>query len=167
MDMSSLCQREIVSVRANASIREAAEAMRRHHVGALVVTDPEEPGRAIGVVTDRNLVVDLLAAGLPVEGQDIGTLCSTEIVGIAATATVQEAVEAMRSAGVRRLLVVRPGGSLVGLVSADDLFEAIAGELETLATALRSGISRESVRTKPGVPGFGIPHAIYLPGHEP
>lgn len=167
MDISSLCTREIVSVSANASIREAAEAMRQHHVGALVVTDPDEPGRAIGLVTDRNLVVDLLAQGLPVEGQAIGTLCSTRLVGVPATATMQEAVQEMRRAGVRRLLVVRPGGSLVGLVSADDLFEAIAGELEDLAGALRGGIARESARTTPDEPQFDLPGALYLPGHEP
>jgi CBS domain-containing protein len=167
MDISSLCQREIVSVPANASIRQAAEAMRHHHVGALVVTDAEEPGRAIGLVTDRDLVVDVLAPGRPVDGQAIGTLCNTNLVGIPATATVQEAVQAMQRAGVRRLLVVQPGGTLMGLVSADDLFEAIAGELETLAGALRSGISRESLRTMPDGHGFEVPHAIYLPGHEP
>lgn len=167
MDISSLCQRDIVSVSANASIREAAEAMRRHHVGALVVTDPEVPGRAIGVVTDRNLVVDLLAQGLPVEGQAIGTLCSTNLIGVPSTATLQEAVQEMRRVGVRRLLVVRPGGSLAGLVSADDLFEAIAGELEDLAGALRSGIAQESLRTTPDMPRFDIPRNIYLPGHEP
>lgn len=167
MDISSLCKREIVSIRANASIREAAEAMRQNHVGALVVTDPEETGRAVGFVTDRNLVVDLLATGLPVEEQTIGALCSTNLVGIPATATVQEAVQAMRRAGVRRLLVVQPGGTLVGLVSADDLFEAIAGELEALAGALRSSISRETVRTMPDRPAFEVPRAVYLPGHEP
>jgi CBS domain-containing protein len=167
MDISSLCRREIVSVSANASIREAAEAMRHHHVGALVVTDPEEPGRAVGVVTDRTLVVDLLAPGLPVDGQTIGALCRTNLVGVPATASVQEAVQAMRRAGVRRLLVAQPGGSLVGLVSADDLFEAIAGELEALAGALRSGISRESLRTTPDGPGFELASAVYLPGHEP
>ncbi|MDP3759276.1 MAG: CBS domain-containing protein [Ramlibacter sp.] len=167
MDISSLCQRDIVSVGANASIREAAEAMRRHHVGALVVTDPEVPGRAIGVVTDRNLVVDLLAQGLPVEGQAIGTLCSTNLIGVPSTATLPEAVQEMRRAGVRRLLVVRPGGSLAGLVSADDLFGAIAGELEDLADALRSGIAQESLRTTPDTPRFDIPRNIYLPGHEP
>jgi CBS domain-containing protein len=167
MDISSLCQREIVSVDANASIREAAQAMRQHHVGALVVTDPEEPGRAIGLVTDRDLVVNLVATDLPLEGHAIGTLCSTKLIGVPDTATVQEAVQAMQRGGVRRLLVVRAGGQLVGLVSADDLFEAIAGELETLASALRSGISRESVRTMPDGPGFELPRAVYLPGHEP
>jgi CBS domain-containing protein len=167
MDISSLCQRDIVSVSANASVREAAEAMRRHHVGALVVTDPEVPGRAIGVVTDRNLVVDLLAQGLPAEGQAIGTLCSTHLIGVPSTATLAEAVQEMRRAGVRRLLVVRPGGSLAGLVSADDLFGAIAAELEALAGALRSGIAQESLRTTPDRPHFDMPRTIYLPGHEP
>jgi predicted transcriptional regulator len=47
MNVSSLCHRQIVSIGANASVREAAEAMRQHHVGALVVTDAQEPGRAI------------------------------------------------------------------------------------------------------------------------
>ncbi len=83
------------------------------------------------------------------------------------TASLQEAVQEMRRAGVRRVLVVRPGGSLAGLVSADDLFEAIAGELQDLAAALRSGIAQESLRTTPDTPQFDMPRSVYLPGHEP
>ena len=85
-----------------------------------------------------------------------------------ALALAHDTVAAVRDArSVRRLLVVQPGGSLMGLVSADDLFEAIAGELEALAGALRTGISRESSRTMSDGPGFELPRAIYLPGHEP
>ena len=170
MDISSLCRNEIVSVSANASVREAALAMRTHHVGSLIVTDPQEKGRAVGVITDRDLVINLLAPGSPVDGQPVGTLCSTELIGIVATATVGDAVQAMRNAGVRRLLVVRPDGGLVGLVSSDDLFEAIAGEFGALAGALRSGLARENVRTMPnGHSGHAsdFPRAIYMPGHEP
>ena len=165
MDISSLCRHEIISVSANASVREAALAMRTHHVGSLIVTDPQEKGRAVGVITDRDLVINLLAPGSPV-----GTLCSTELIGIVATATVGDAVQAMRNAGVRRLLVVRPDGGLVGLVSSDDLFEAIAGEFGALAGALRSGLARENVRTMPNGHGghaSDFPRAIYMPGHEP
>ena len=167
MNVSSLCHRDIVSVGANASVREAADAMRQHHVGALVVTDPEEPGRAVGVLTDRDLVINLLAPGRSADGQAAGSFCSSSLVGVPATATIPEAVRAMRRAGVRRLLVVEPGGSLLGLLSADDLFEAIAAELEALAGALRSGIARESLRTMPEGPAFDLPRAIYLPGHAP
>jgi CBS domain-containing protein len=170
MDISNLCRREIISVSADASVREAALAMRTHHVGSLIVTDPEDGGRAMGVITDRDLVINLLAPGAPVDGQTIGSLCSKELVGIVATASVGDAVQAMRNAGVRRLLVVGPEGSLVGLVSSDDLFEAIAGEFEALTGALRSGLAREHVRTMPnGHAGHSgdFPRAIYLPGHEP
>lgn len=166
MNIASLCERNIVSVGGNASVREAAEAMRRGHVGALVVTDPEEPGRAIGMVTDRDLVVELLAKGRSPEGQFIGTLCSTKLIAVPGTATVQEAVRTMQKEGVRRLLVVEPGGTLLGVVSADDLFEAIAGELDALAKALREGISREGLRTAPG-PGYEVPPALYFSRNEP
>ena len=163
MDISKLCRREVISVSANASVREAALAMRTHHVGALIVTDPEDGGRAMGVITDRDLVINLLAPGTPVDGQTVGSLCSRELVGIVATATVGDAVDAMRKAGVRRLLVLRPEGSLVGLVSSDDLFEA-------LTSALRSGLARENVRTMAnGHAGHTgeFPRAVYLPGHAP
>ena len=81
-----------------------------------------------------------------------------------------DAVDALRKAGVRRLLVLRPEGSLVGLVSSDDLFEAIAGEFEALTSALRSGLARENVRTMAnGHAGHTgeFPRAVYLPGHAP
>lgn len=167
MDVSSFCRREVVSIRADASVREAAQAMRQHHIGALVVTDPDEPGRASGIVTDRDLVVGLLAEDFPVEGATVGQLYTRKLVGVPSTATLHEAVQAMQRAGVRRLVVVQPGGSLAGLISADDVFEAVAGELEVLASALRRGIDHESRRTDVVGPGLDIPDAIYLPGHEP
>ncbi|MFC5500304.1 CBS domain-containing protein [Caenimonas terrae] len=164
MNISSLCTREIVAVAADASVREAAEAMRRGHVGAVVVTDPAEPGRAVGMVTDRDLVLELLATGRPPEAQPIGALCSTKLVGVPSTASVQEAVRTMQKEGVRRLLVAEPGGNLAGVLSADDLFEAIAGELGGLAGALREGTAREGVRNAPGA---DIPRALYLTRNEP
>lgn len=160
MNIASLCRREIISVGANASVQEAAAAMRNHHVGALAVTDPDEPSRVIGMVTDRDLVIDLLALGHSPQGQTIGSLCHINLAGVQGTATIQEAVQAMQRSGVRRLLVVQTDGALIGLVSADDLFEAIAAELAGLAAALRGGIAREDARTSSGGPE--LPSALYL-----
>jgi CBS domain-containing protein len=64
MNLASLCRRDIISVSAQASVHKAAELMRVHHVGALALTDPEDPAQVVGVVTDRDLVVNLLAQGL-------------------------------------------------------------------------------------------------------
>ncbi|HEY0826237.1 MAG TPA: CBS domain-containing protein [Ramlibacter sp.] len=167
MNVSSLCDREVVSVPAGASVREAAVAMREHHVGALAVTDPYEPGRVIGIVTDRDLVVGLLASGRPVEGQAIGDLCQTELAAVPATASLDEAVQAMRRAGVRRLLVTQADGAITGLVSLDDLLEVVAGELGALAGTMRTGIDREDARTRPRGRGEAMARTLYVARNEP
>ncbi|SCK28124.1 Predicted signal-transduction protein containing cAMP-binding and CBS domains [Variovorax sp. HW608] len=146
MNMQDLCRRELVSVNADASVQDAARAMRENHVGALAVTDPYEPGRVIGMITDRDMVIGPLADGQSPAGQPVGALCGTELAGVRATATVPEALAVMRKAGVRRLLVSNDDGSIAGLVSLDDLLDAIAQEFEALAGALRSGIAREAAR---------------------
>ncbi|SEA55593.1 CBS domain-containing protein [Variovorax sp. YR216] len=146
MNMQNLCHRELVCVNADASVQDAARAMRENHVGALAVTDPYEPGRVIGMVTDRDIVIGPLADGRSPIGQPVGALCGTELAGVRASATVPEALAAMRKAGVRRLLVSNDDGSIAGLVSMDDLLDAIAQEFEALAGALHSGVAREAVR---------------------
>lgn len=169
MNISSLCEREVVSVPAGASVREAAVAMREHHVGALAITDPYQPARVIGIITDRDLVVGLLASGQPVEGQAIGGFCQTALAAVPATATLEDAVQAMRRAGVRRLLVTQPDGAITGLVSLDDLLDAVAGELDALAGTLRTGIAREKARARPRARAGGeaMAEALYITRDEP
>jgi signal-transduction protein with cAMP-binding, CBS, and nucleotidyltransferase domain len=163
MDISSLCDREVVSVPASASIRQAASAMRDQHVGALAVTDPNAPGRVIGIVTDRDLVLDVLATGRPVEGEPIGAVCRTELAGVPATASLQECVEAMRRANVRRLLVMGADGAVVGLVSMDDLLQAVANELHALAATVRTEVLAERV----GKREDDQPRLLYITRNEP
>lgn len=169
MNISSLCERDIVSVPASASVRQAAVAMRDQHVGALAVTDPYAPGRVIGIVTDRDLVLDLLASGRPVEGQAIGAICRTELAGVPAAASVHDAVQAMQRSGVRRLLVMGEDDAVIGLVSVDDLLEAVAGELDALAGTLRKGTLREGalVRGRAAREEGGLPRGLYITRNEP
>jgi CBS domain-containing protein len=148
MNVSDLCERDVVSAPANASVHEAAAIMRDQHVGALAVTDPYAPGRVIGILTDRDLVLQVLAAARPVEGQAIGGLCRTELAGVAATASIDEAVQAMHRSGVRRLLVMDGDDAVVGLVSMDDLVDAVARQLDALAGTLRNGITMEGHRLR-------------------
>ena len=108
MDITGLCHRELITVNSSAPIRQAAEAMRRRHVGALMVIDAQEPGRIIGIVTDRDLVVNFLAFDLPFEKQTIGPLCCTSLVGVAPTAIAHEAVETMLRARAAYLLGYEP-----------------------------------------------------------
>lgn len=167
MNVSDLCERDVVTVPASASVRQAATAMRDQQVGALAVTDPYESGRVIGMVTDRDLVLDLLATGRPTEGQAIGALCRTDLAGIPAGASINDAVHAMQRSGVRRLLVMGDGDAVVGLVSMDDLLDAVAGELDALAGTLRTGLARERGRITRGAGAEPAPRSLYISRNEP
>ena len=142
MNIASLCSREVVGIAAEASVHEAAALMCEEHVGALVVLAGNPP-RVAGILTDRDLALDVLGRQ-PVTGElRAGNLAKSPPVAVAATASLQEAVAAMEKAGVRRLLVVGEGGSVVGLVSAEDVMAAISAELAALVHALYGGIERE------------------------
>lgn len=144
MKIANFCHHEFVTIHAHESLRNAAASMRERHVGVLVVIDAAEPPHVLGVVTDRDLAIEVLARDLNVATTRIGEVASNSLVAVAATASVHEAVSAMEKGGVRRLLVTEEDGSVIGFVSADDLIGAIASELSRLASALRNVITRES-----------------------
>jgi predicted transcriptional regulator len=165
MKIRDICRHEIVTIDEGASLQEAANLMRARHVGALVVTTSAggegAPTRVAGVVTDRDLVIEVLARNLKGADVRVRGLASDKLVAVPGEAGVAEAVAEMGRAGVRRLLVTAEEGQVVGLVSTDDLLEALAGELSALAAALRSGIARESAE-RPAI-ASPSPRPVFLP----
>lgn len=164
MDLTTLCTREVVGIDAQSSLQDAAVLMCEEHVGALVVTTGAEPTKVVGIVTDRDLTLEMLGRGDKGDDLRIGHLAKSPPIAVPADATIREAVMAMEEAGVRRLLVVEEDGGVVGLVSADDLLEALSEEFEGLVRALRKGIAREKAqrsvvsvpqRTRPVFRAFG------------
>ncbi|UFU11594.1 CBS domain-containing protein [Ideonella dechloratans] len=151
MSLTRLCRHPLVAVDDTATLADAARLMRTQHVGALVVVNRQEGAHphVLGLVTDRDLAVEVLARDLPPGQLHVGALVGGAPVVVPAQASLGEAAHAMREAGVRRLLVVNEEHALVGLVSADDLLEAMAGELTELAQALRSGLLRETQERGP------------------
>lgn len=109
---------DVVSVRATAPVREAAEAMRDHDIGDVVVVND---GLVSGVVTDRDLAVRVLAGRMDPNTTVVGDVCTPNVVAARRDTTVEEAVEAMRDWAVRRLPVVDTDGRPVGVVSIGDL----------------------------------------------
>jgi CBS domain containing-hemolysin-like protein len=167
MSLAPLCHREIVCVSGQDPIRKAAEVMRKQHVGALAVTDPQDSSRVMGLLTDRDMVVDLLALGHSPDERTAGDLCRSKLVGVPASSTLQDAISHMQQHGVRRLFVAQADGSLMGLISIDDLIEAIADELGDLARTLRINIDKEDARTRPAEKPVLPPSSLYLVRHEP
>ena len=160
MNIGSICSRRIVTIDSKATLAQAAAQMRDRHVGALVVTaaSPEGP-RVTGVVTDRDLVVHVLAQGVDGNQFAVGDLANRRIASIRDTDDVSVALDVMRECGVRRLLVTGEAQELVGIVSLDDLAAACASDMDRLARVIRSGLEREALESVPlpTVPMLRIP----------
>ncbi len=129
------------TIESSASAREAAHRMEKDGIGCLVVVEGKRP---VGMVTDRDLVLHVLAGKLDARLVQVGNIAKRPPVAVAATATLAEVTRAMRTHGVRRLPVVDEHGELVGLVALDDLLRRVATETGDLAEALRRQLSGES-----------------------
>lgn len=163
-DLSSLCRREVVGISAQAPLREAATLMCDEHIGALVVVTEDDPPQVVGILTDRDLALEVIGRDQPVSQLCAGHLAKSPPLAVPSSASLPEAVAAMEKGGVRRLLVVDDDGGVVGIVAAEDLMGAIAEELAALVRALGRGIEREKGQlrvadrpagTRPVFPAFG------------
>ena len=100
-----------------ASVHEAARAMRDAQIGDVIVIENNE---VCGIVTDRDLVVRILAEAKDPATTTLADICSHSLVTVTPTDSVEEAVRLMRTHAIRRLPVV-DGGQAVGIVSLGDL----------------------------------------------
>jgi CBS domain-containing protein len=105
------------TIKANAMLPEAARLMRDHDIGDVVVT---EGGRPTGIVTDRDIAVHGFAAGTDPSAVRVGDLVEGDLMTIAPTETVQEAMRRMQQRDIRRLPVVE-NDRVIGIVSLGDL----------------------------------------------
>jgi CBS domain-containing protein len=134
MPIGELCDREVIIVQRDDTVLEAAKLMRQHHVGdVLVVEDVGGRRVPVGIVTDRDLVVEIIAPELDAAVITVGDIMLAELATVQESTGVFEAIQYMRSKGVRRLPVVDSKGSLAGVVTLDDLLVLLAEELNALA----------------------------------
>jgi CBS domain-containing protein len=145
MSIGEACNRNVVSARAGTSIAEAAAMMRREHVGDVVVVEPRNGADVpIGIVTDRDIVIEVVAAGINPAAVTLGDLLPHRLEAIDERETAADAIRRMSAEGVRRLPVVDLGGTLVGIVTVDDLLPHIATQLAALAEVAKRGRSLET-----------------------
>jgi CBS domain-containing protein len=133
MTIGLICNRDAVIIRRDESIHLAAKLMREHHVGSVIVVEDTPLGvKPIGVLTDRDLVVEILAPQLQPEAVSIGDVMSFELVTAGEDDGIWVTLKRMRSQGIRRLPVINQDGVLVGILSMDDILELLVGELNDL-----------------------------------
>ena len=128
------CNPNVVSASRDTTVLEAAHLMRHNHVGDVIVVDEVDGGRRpVGIVTDRDIVVEVVSPKLDPAAIALGDLSMRPLVAARERAGYAETVRAMVQHGVRRLPVIDDAGLLVGIVTLDDLLRELAVPLAELA----------------------------------
>jgi CBS domain-containing protein len=134
VQIGEICIRDVVSATRDTPVLEAARLMRSRHVGDVVVVETGKRGPVpIGIVTDRDIVVGIIAPRIDVAQLTLGDIMGRDLITIPETQDVFETLEHMQRHGVRRLPVADRAGVLLGIVSIDDLLELLAMQVSDLS----------------------------------
>jgi CBS domain-containing protein len=144
MPIGSIRTREVVVAKRHTTAAQAARMMREFHVGDVIVID-EIDGRQVpcGIVTDRDIVVTLVAQDVDPGSVELSEMMSENPTVARDTDDVADAIQMMRTKGVRRLPIVDAKGALVGIVSVDDLVALLTDEMTSLTTMVAREQRRE------------------------
>jgi CBS domain-containing protein len=144
MSVGEICNREVVVCDPEESIQEAVKLMRDNHVGDVIVVEQGGNGPVpVGILTDRDIVVELLAEQIDLDSVACGDVMSREMVTAVEEDEILPTIEHMRDKGIRRIPVVNRQGELQGILSFDDLVELISEQLTDLVRLVGREVEHE------------------------
>lgn len=154
MRVAEYCTKEVAVAAGDTGIAEAARRMRADHVGDLVVvSESEGQRRPVAIVTDRDLVIEVMAAGIDPETVTLGDLPSRELAVAAGDDDLMDTLQRMRELGVRRMPVVDANGLLTGILAVDDVLPVISELTSNLVGLLAREVAQEVHQRPVPVPG--------------
>lgn len=145
MPVDSICNHNVATIDTDADMVEAARRMREAHVGDLVVVENRE-GHAfpVGMITDRDIVVEVVAKGIHPSEVKVGDAMSRDLLAVREDNGIDYALREMQRMGVRRVPVIDGHGGLTGVLAMDDVVDHLATQLNHIAGAIRIEQQKES-----------------------
>jgi CBS domain-containing protein len=146
MNVGSACKGNVITVREFDDLTTAAQIMRDKHIGYLVVAEPNVSDgtvRPVGVLTDRDIVVGVVARQVDPRTLRAGDVMTRQPVVVEDGDSLEAALGDMRRIGVRRLPVVSRAGQLVGILSLDDVLDVMARQMAAVAGSIDNEIQLE------------------------
>jgi CBS domain-containing protein len=134
MSVGRICSRVVATVSPRDSVAQGATRMREFGVGSLVVVDDRR--KPLGILTDRDIVLRVVATGLDPAGTLASDVMSAPVGSVNESTPLEEALEVMDRRGVRRLAVTGEEGALAGIFAIDDALEFMIGELNRVRRVL-------------------------------
>jgi CBS domain-containing protein len=130
MTVYTICQTNVVSVKPDATVQFVAELMRDKNIGCVVVTENHKP---IGIITDRDIALRATSLCGEPDMAFIESIMTRDIRTIRKDTGIFDAIQEMKSTGVRRMPIVDSSGRLIGLLTVDDLIRLLAREMADIA----------------------------------
>ena len=147
MSVGEVCNREVVIIGSRESILDAARLMREHHVGDVVVVEEREGTRVpVGILSDRDIVIEVLAQDVALNEVDVGDVMSRDLLMAKEGDHILDTIKQMKAHGVRRVPVVKESDALAGILVLDDVLELIAEQLNDLVGLVNSELRHERER---------------------
>ncbi|MFT6992129.1 MAG: CBS domain-containing protein [Paraglaciecola sp.] len=145
MNVGEICSKNIVHVSPQHSVLDMARIMREQHVSSVVVVDNIDGEiRPLGLITDRDLMIDVLAAKLDPSVLTAEDIITSELICVTETHDVREALKYLRYYAVSKAPVVNVNGVLVGLFSIEDSLATLSGEFSELVQLLSNELMNET-----------------------
>lgn len=150
MNVGEICNRIVMYANHTESVQRVAELMRKYHVGNVVITEARADGDGqndqipVGIVTDRDIVIEVVAKRIDPETVTAGDIMCDKLLSAGENSDLSETLEAMRDEGVRRVPVVNEEGVLVGILAIDDMLSVVATQLSAVAGIVGSQRLEES-----------------------
>jgi CBS domain-containing protein len=147
MPIGEVCNREVAVIEADTTISEAVKLMRDQHVGDIVVVEQRGPEPVpVGILTDRDIVIEVLAEDVDPQSISVGDIMSASLLTARESEELIDVIARMRAQGVRRVPVVNERGGLEGILTVDDILELLAEQVNGLAGLVKTEQRRERER---------------------
>jgi len=127
--------KDVKTIRPDATVKDAVKIMNQHRIGSLVVV--KGTGEVLGIVTERDILNDVVAEGKDSSEVRVEDIMSDEIVTIDPRRSLEEAADLMVEKEIKKLPVVQ-SGKLVGIITASDLIKYERSLIEKVSTLLAS-----------------------------
>lgn len=136
-NIAELATREVVTVSRDTTVQRAARIMRDANVGSLIVVAGKSDPRPLGILTDRDIVYEVVALDLDANDITVGDLMSLDLVTVQSDADLSSTLRVMGAQGIRRIPILDEQGGLVGIFSLDDALQELTGQLEDILLSIR------------------------------
>ena len=144
MNVAELCNREVIIIGQEDTVLEAAKLMRQYHVGDLVVVEKRQGvSFPIGILTDRDIVIELIAGEVDLDAVTVGDVMSYDLLTVSEDEAIADTIKLMRGKGVRRVPVVNKQGGLEGIIAVDDLIDLLAEQMQDIVSLISCGQKKE------------------------